>query len=128
MTIEVYVGQRFEHEYERRALAWFLKDMLASFGDCDTLYQVVVETKVNSADIDLLLISPTAIVIVEFKAFVHAEDSEAQHIHLVGRLNDPWQYVLPNGRPYTIGDPGKHKNPYIQTSKMRYELANWLVA
>lgn len=128
MTIEVYIGQRFEHEHERRALAWFLKDMLASFGESDTLYQVVVETKVNSADVDLLLISPTAIVIVEFKAFVHAEEPEAQGTHIVGKLNDSWQYVLPNGRPYLIGDPGKHKNPYLQTRKMRYELANWLAA
>ena len=126
MTVEVYLGKKFEHSHERRALAWFLKDMLAGFGDGDTLYQVIVETKIDSADIDLLLISSTAIVIVEFKAFVHAEESEAQQIHVVGKLNDSWQYVLPNGREYTIGDPAKHKNPYRQTRGMRYDLANWL--
>ena len=126
MTVEVYLGKKFEHSHERRALAWFLKDMLAGFGDGDTLYQVIVETKVDSVDIDLLLISPTTIILVEFKAFVHAEVSEAQQIHVVGKLNDSWQYVLPNGRGYTIGDPANHKNPYGQTRRMRYDLANWL--
>lgn len=126
MTVQVYLGKKFEHSYERRALAQFLKDMLASFEDSETLYQVVVETKVNSADIDLLLISPTAIIIVEFKACVHAEAAEAAQIHLVGKLNDPWKYVLPNGREYTVGDPTKPKNPYRQTRDMRYELAKWL--
>jgi tetratricopeptide (TPR) repeat protein len=128
MTVEVYLGKKFEHSHERRALARFLKDMLAGFGESEKLYQIVVETKVNSADIDLLLISPSALIIVEFKAFVHAEESEAQHIHLVGKLNDSWKYVLPNGRDYTVGDPAMQKNPYRQTREMRYELANWLAA
>ena len=47
MTVEVYLGKKFEHSHERRALAWFLKDMLAGFGEGDILYQVIVETKVE---------------------------------------------------------------------------------
>ena len=67
MTVEVYLGERFKYPHERRALGRFLTSMIDAFEAADRLYMVVVEPQLNNAEMDLLLLSPTAVVIVEFK-------------------------------------------------------------
>jgi tetratricopeptide (TPR) repeat protein len=125
VTVEVYLGERFKQPHERRALGRFLTGMVDAFETTDRLYMVVVEPLLNNAEMDLVLVSPTAIVVIEFKELTHAEESERQQIRLVGKENDPWQYRLPDGRIITLGDPAKRKNPYRQVRQMRYHLAQW---
>lgn len=125
MTVEVYLGDHFKQPHERRALGRFLTGMVDAFETADRLYMVIVEPQLKSAEMDLLLIGPTAIVIVEFKELTHVEEAERQRVRLFGKENGPWQYRLPDGRIITLGDPAKRKNPYRQVRQMRYDFAQW---
>ena len=126
MSVEVYLGKRFDYSHERRALGRFLKNMYDCFEGNDELYFVVVEPQANRANIDLLLVSSSAIVIIEFKQLTQAEESERHQVHLLGKQNDVWNYHLPSGRTFNLGSPTKTRNPYRQTRDMRFELAKWI--
>jgi tetratricopeptide (TPR) repeat protein len=124
MTVEIYLSRRFEYAHERRALGEFLMDLHECFAQSERLYCVVVEPQVDDHEIDLLLLSQSAIIVVELKHLGQAEGHERKLIHLLGGENGSWHYRLPSG------SLREHRgnNPYRQAGKMRHALAEWLDA
>lgn len=125
MTVEVYLGRKFDFEHERRAFGHFLQEMLDRYDEDEDLYAIIVEVEVNMAAIDLLIFTPRALVVVDLKEFIYAEGVESSEIRLIGTENGAWEYVLPDGSHYTMG--GGRKNPYQQLKQMNYKLRDWLV-
>jgi tetratricopeptide (TPR) repeat protein len=129
MAIEVYKGKLFRHGHERRALGLFLQQLYKSFGETnDLLYMVVVEVDVNSAEIDLLLLSSKAIIIVDLKELTAATALDAEKIHIKGKTSGPWEYSIP-GKVESVplgGSINSEKNPYKQIERLRFRLGEWL--
>jgi len=125
MTVEVYLGKKFQYEHERRAFGEFLRDMLDRYEDDGDLYVVVVEAEANTAAMDLLIITPRALIVADFKELGHAEGCDSSVIKLKAKESGDWKYALPDGKSYPMGQPGGN-NPYQQLRSFNYRLAKWL--
>jgi tetratricopeptide (TPR) repeat protein len=125
MTVEVYLGEKFHYEHERRAFGRFLQEMLDRYEDTDDLYIVIVEAEANMAAMDLLIITPRALIVVDFKELIYAEGVDSSQIILEGKENGAWKYSLPDGGNYFMGEAGA-KNPYRQLLRINYKLGEWL--
>lgn len=129
MAVEVYKGKLFQHGHERRALGRFLQQFERRFkGADDVLYMMVIEVDVNSAAIDLLLLSPKAIIIADLKELTAATESDAEQIHVKGKSSGSWEYSVPGKADFHTlgGTANSEKNPYKQIEKMRYRFSDWL--
>jgi tetratricopeptide (TPR) repeat protein len=129
MPVEIYLGRFFQHGHERRAFGCFVKDLVSRYGEVENLFYVIAEVDADSASMDLLLISQRSIIIADFKELTAAEQSDAKHIHLFGKQNGQWEYLIPGSavaKPLG-GGAARDKNPYKQMERIRYAFTDWLV-
>jgi tetratricopeptide (TPR) repeat protein len=127
MTVEIFKGRLFQYGHERRALGVFLHELNHRFADADELYIVVIEVDANGANLDLLLLSPRAVIVVDIKELTGAAYATPTAIHLLGKENGAWQYQPGDGRqPIRLGGARNKSNPYKQVEQNRHNFAEWL--
>jgi len=126
MTVEVYLGREFQFGHEHRVFGEFLQELVARFEESQDLYLVVGEVEVDAAKIDMLLLSPGAIIIADFKEMRAVSAATAGSVRLQGGEIGPWKYVLPNGTCHTLGGEAKDTNPYQQLAGFHGKFATWL--
>ena len=125
MPVEVYVSEKFRHSHERKAFGRFLQEMLDRYQDSDDLYLIIVEPEANTAAMDMLILTPRAIIIVELKELGFAQGEEIENIILHASEGGDWEYTIGNGSTYPVGGR-KKRNPYQQVKQHRYHLRDWL--
>ena len=67
MTVELWLGNEFEHAHEMRALRAILNQMVEHFTDSKDLYLLLGNFYCDGADIDLTIIKKNAVIILELK-------------------------------------------------------------
>jgi hypothetical protein len=128
MGVNIYTGKGFKNPEERGEFGSFVQELIARYGESDIQYYVIGEIDVLSAKLDLLLITQKSLIIADFKKLTAATKDIASKVHLRGKQNGPWEYVLPNGKTCTMGGSGKKDNPYQQLESFRHEFAEWLAS
>jgi hypothetical protein len=110
MTILVY-GEKASRTHENRMLQTFLERLEDRWLTSTDTIIVVANTMWNGAEIDLVCILPSAILVADFKS--HGGK-------LVGTENGPWQAdgVLVKG--------GRKDNPYQQLRDNKFSVLDWL--
>ncbi len=110
MTILVY-GEKAGRTHENQALQAFLEHLEDRWATSTDWIFVVANALWNGAEIDLVCILPSAILVADFKS--HGGK-------LTGTENGPWQAdgVLVKG--------GRKANPYQQLRDNKFSLLNWL--
>ena len=126
MTVEVYLGKNFRYNHERKAFGVFLEEMLDRYEDTEELYLIIVEPEVNTAAIDLLVITPRALIVIDLKNLGAADDTDPNSICLSAKENGVWKYRLPDGKSFNI-TVSNFRNPYQQLKNHGYKLRDWLV-
>jgi len=113
MKIELWQSQEFEHAHEARALQALLTNLREQ--DWDEFCLVCANFFCAGEQIDLMVIKPRAVVVVELK------DASGQ---VEGGENGDWVLMDSTGRRVAI-NPGR-RNPYQQARAMRYAVAQFL--
>lgn len=126
--IRVYVGQRFQHGHERRAFGRFLKQMYEKYAESSEPYYIIAEAQINGAAIDLLVLTHTAIIVIDLKELTQVEEAQKNEVTLHGGENGAWEYRLTNGFKCPLGGREKQTNPYQQMDRFRYSIADWIAS
>jgi len=113
MKIESWQSQEFEYAHEARALQTLLTNLREQ--DWDEFCLVCVNFFCAGEQIDLMIIKPHAVVVVELK------DVSGR---VEGGENGDWLLIDSTGTRLTI-NPGR-RNPYQQARAMRYAVAQFL--
>lgn len=110
MTIAVY-GEKAGRTHENQMLQAFLERLEDRWATSSDWIIVVANSMWNGAEIDLVCILPSAILVADFKS--HSGK-------LTGTENGPWQAegVLVKG--------GRKANPYQQLRDNKFSVLNWL--
>lgn len=110
MTILVY-GEKASRTQENQMLQAFLERLEPRWGTSTDWIVVIANSLWNGAEIDLVCILPSAILVVDFKS---------HRGRLTGTENGPWQAngVLVKG--------GRKDNPYQQLRDNKFSILNWL--
>ena len=111
MAVQVWIGEKPEHPNERRAIVALANGLER----LDGLYLILANFSVGGRAIDLVIIKPTAIFIIELK---HCDGK------VFGDVNGPWYVESANGIRKRL-NPGR-KNPYNQVIAYYYALMNFL--
>ncbi|NOK70929.1 MAG: NERD domain-containing protein [Chloroflexi bacterium AL-N10] len=111
MAVQVWIGEKPEHPNERRAIVALANGLER----LDGLYLILANFSVGGRAIDLVIIKPTAIFIIELK---HCDGKVS------GDVNGPWYVESANGIRKRL-NPGR-KNPYNQVIAYYYALMNFL--
>lgn len=110
MTILVY-GEKASRTQENQMLQAFLERLEPRWGTSADWIVVIANSLWNGAEIDLVCILPSAILVADFKS---------HRGRLTGTENGPWQAngVLVKG--------GRKDNPYHQLRDNKFSILNWL--
>lgn len=110
MTIIVY-GEKASRTQENQMLQAFLERLEPRWGTSADWIVVIANSLWNGAEIDLVCILPSAILVADFKS---------HRGRLTGTENGPWQAngVLVKG--------GRKDNPYQQLRDNKFSILNWL--
>ena len=110
MTILVY-GEKASRTQENQMLQTFLERLEPRWGTSADWIVVIANSLWNGAEIDLVCILPSAILVADFKN---------HRGRLTGTENGPWQAngVLVKG--------GRKDNPYQQLRDNKFSTLNWL--
>lgn len=110
MTILVY-GEKASRTQENQMLQAFLERLEPRWGTSADWIVVFANSLWNGAEIDLVCILPSAILVADFKS---------HRGRLTGTENGPWQAngVLVKG--------GRKENPYQQLRDNKFSILNWL--
>lgn len=110
MTILVY-GEKASRTHENQMLHTFLVQLEDRWTDSRDWIFVVANAMWNGAEIDLVCILPSALIVADFKNFGGT---------LAGTENGPWQAdgVLVKG--------GRKANPYQQLRDNKFSVLDWL--
>lgn len=111
MAVQVWVGEKPEHPNERRAIVALANGLER----LESLYLLLANFNVGGRTIDLVVIKPDGIFIIELK---HCDGK------VFGAVNGPW-YVESAGGSRKRLNPGR-KNPYNQVISYYYSLTNYL--
>lgn len=111
MAVQVWIGEKPEHPQERRAIVTLAKGLER----LDGLYLILANFSVGGRTIDLVIIKPDGIFIIELKYC----DGK-----VFGDVNGPWVVEGSNGERKRL-NPGR-KNPYNQVISYYYSLVNYL--
>lgn len=111
MAVQVWIGDKPEHANERRAIVALANGLERLEG----LYLLLANFHVNGRTIDLTIIKPDGIFIVELK---HVDGK------VFGDVNGAWHLEDANGERRRL-NPGR-KNPYNQVISYYYSLTNFL--
>ena len=111
MTVELWMGQEFEHAHEMRALRALLTQLVDHFAEDKELYLVLANFFCEGEELDLAIIKQRAVVVLELK------ECDAP---VIGGYNGDWRIedggILNSGR----------RNPFQQVRQYRYALSNYL--
>lgn len=110
MTILVY-GEKASRTQENQMLQAFLERLELRWGTSTDWVVVIANSLWNGAEIDLVCILPSAILVADFKS---------HRGRLTGTENGPWRAngVLVKG--------GRKDNPYQQLRDNKFSILNWL--
>jgi hypothetical protein len=111
VAVQVWIGEKPEHPQERRAII----ALASSLERLDGLYLILANFSVGGRNIDLVVIKPDGIFIIELKYC----DGK-----VFGDVNGPWFVEGSNGERKRL-NPGR-KNPYNQVISYYYSLINFL--
>lgn len=119
MTVRIWTGKgEFDTPHERRALWTLMSEMLARFREADDLYALFVDFTVRGEKVDLAVLTPRAIVIIDLKD-VGQPDGVIR-----GTENGPWHVHFSDGSSHVL-NLGR-LNPYQQVSRYRDALSDRL--
>lgn len=110
MTILVY-GEKASRTHENQMLQVFLERLEYRWADSTDWIVAVANAMWNGAEIDLVCILPSAIIVADFKSYGGT---------LTGTENGPWQAdgVIVKG--------GRKANPYQQLRDNKFSVLDWL--
>lgn len=110
MTILVY-GEKASRTHENQMLQVFLERLEDRWADSTDWIVAVANAMWNGAEIDLVCILPSAIIVADFKSYGGT---------LTGTENGPWQAdgVIVKG--------GRKANPYQQLRDNKFSVLDWL--
>ncbi len=110
MTILVY-GEKASRTHENQMLHVFLERLEDRWADSTDWIVAVANAMWNGAEIDLVCILPSAIIVADFKSYGGT---------LTGTENGPWQAdgVIVKG--------GRKANPYQQLRDNKFSVLDWL--
>ena len=110
MTILVY-GEKANRTHENQMLQVFLERLEDRWADSTDWIVAVANAMWNGAEIDLVCILPSAIIVADFKGYGGT---------LTGTENGPWQAdgVIVKG--------GRKANPYQQLRDNKFSVLDWL--
>ena len=110
MSILLY-GQQADRTHENQMLRAFIQALQADWAYADKDIVLIANSMWNGAELDLVCILPTAIIVVDFKHYSG---------HLEGTENGPWQVdgVEVKG--------GSKTNPFQQLRDNKFAVINWL--
>ncbi len=111
MAVQVWIGEKPDHPNERRAIVTLANGLERM----ESLYLLLTNFNVGGRTIDLVVIKPDGIFIIELK---HCDGK------IFGDVNGPW-YVESAGGSRKRLNPGR-KNPYNQVISYYYSLTNFL--
>jgi hypothetical protein len=110
MTILLY-GEKANRTHENQMLRAFLDSLEDRWATSTDWLYVIANSMWNGAEIDLVCILPSAIIVADFKNY---------HGCLTGNENGPWQV---DG---TLVKGGRKANPYQQLRDNKFSVMNWL--
>jgi len=110
MTVLLF-GEKATRTHENQMLQVFLERLEDRWGDSADWIVVVANAMWNGAEVDLVCILPSAIIMADFKSYGGT---------LTGTENGPWQAdgVIVRG--------GRKANPYQQLRDNKFSVLNWL--
>lgn len=111
MAVQVWIGEKPDNPNERKAIIALANGLDRLEG----LYVMVANFSVGGRTIDLVILKPDAIFILELK---HCDGK------VFGSVNGPWKVVSKNGSTKQL-NPGR-KNPYNQVVSYFYSFTNFL--
>lgn len=113
MTVAYWIGEPFDTSHEREAVQEFVRQMENRFGNSDVPYHILANFRLNGNQLDLTILKPDAIIVVDLK-----------------RFSDPFR-ATENGRWRTlegskqVGSSG-FDNPLQQVSRYRRHWIDYL--
>jgi Nuclease-related domain len=111
VAVQVWIGEKPEHPQERRAIV----ALASALERLEGLYLILANFSVGGRNIDLVVLKPDGIFIIELKYC----DGK-----IYGDVNGPWFVEGSNGERKRL-NPGR-KNPYNQVISYYYSLVNFL--
>ena len=110
MTILLY-GEKASRTHENQMLRALLDSLADRWATSTDWIYVIANSMWNGAEIDLVCVLPSAIIVADFKSY---------HGRLTGTENGPWQAdgVLVKG--------GRKANPYQQLRDNKFSVMDWL--
>lgn len=111
MAVQVWIGEKPDNPNERKAIIALANGLDRLEG----LYVMVANFSVGGRTIDLVILKPDAIFILELK---HCDGQ------VFGSVNGPWKVVSKSGSTKQL-NPGR-KNPYNQVVSYFYSFTNFL--
>jgi hypothetical protein len=111
VAVQVWIGEKPDNPNERKAIIALANGLDRLEG----LYVMVANFSVGGRTIDLVILKPDAIFILELK---HCDGQ------VFGSVNGPWKVVSKNGSTKQL-NPGR-KNPYNQVVSYFYSFTNFL--
>jgi Nuclease-related domain len=111
VAVQVWIGEKPEHPQERRAIV----ALASALERLEGLYLILANFSVGGRNIDLVVLKPDGIFIIELKYC----DGK-----VYGDVNGPWFVEGSNGERKRL-NPGR-KNPYNQVISYYYSLVNFL--
>lgn len=112
MAVELWMNEEFSTSQERNALDRLMEDLEIMHGDSNERWLVLVNYMLDGSQIDLTILKPDAIIIVELK------DCDKP---FTATENGDW--VTPDG--YNIGSG---RNPFRQVQQYKYRWMDFLKA
>jgi len=113
MTVELWMGSDFDTSHEREALISFWKDMKDHYGASEVPYLILASYHLGGNEIDLTVLKPDAIVVIELKSCDVPFEASAD--------GPCWPCML-DGRP--VG--GRQENPFKQAVRCEHAWINHL--
>ena len=113
MTIHAFAGDKASRTHENQMLQMFLERLEDRWSQSTDWIYVVANAMWEGAEVDLVCILPTMILVADFKNYR-------------GRISG-----AENGSWFADGVPvkgGAQKNPYVQLRNNRYSIMDWLKA
>ncbi|MCB0020579.1 MAG: BREX system ATP-binding protein BrxD [Anaerolineales bacterium] len=111
MTVELWLGNEFEHAHEMRALRAISQQLVEHFADEKELYLLLANFYCEGEEIDLAVVKKRAVIVLELK------ECDAP---VIGGPNGDWR--IADSGTLNVG----RRNPFQQVRQYRYALINYL--